>query len=228
MKSLRFTSTMVFAALLLTSSTPANAQGATLPAKVSAKLNPEQQLIVDWTDRQFRSFLDARTFQGYSSEERAQLEIRLIDLMKGPHTREYYQGINTLAALRSTNALPALRGIALERRDKDNRDRWMAIRALGLLGDQASVPELIHLTYHGNVNTRWWAQISLVRITGQNFGGDWKAWGNWWNQSGRQPAFNPEIIRWWSGQPEPDKLAETIRDSDTKFFENIKSRTSGG
>jgi hypothetical protein len=58
----------------------------------------------------------------------------------------------------------------------------MCVRALGLIGDKAAVPDLIHLVYHGNVNTRWWAQISLVRITGQNFGGDWNAWGKWWNE----------------------------------------------
>ena len=57
----------------------------------------------------------------------------------------------------------------------------MSVRALGLLGDRQSVPELIHLVYHYNLDTRWWAQISLVRLTGQNFGKDWQAWGEWWN-----------------------------------------------
>src|SRR2546425_9258515 len=142
-----------------------------------APLNAEQQLMLDWTDRQFRSFFDARTFDGWAEKERADLEIRLLDTLNGPQTREYYQAINTLAALRSTNGLPALRAIAFDLRDKDNRDRWMAIRALGIIGDRLSVPELIHLVYHGNVNTRWWAQISLVQLTAQNFGNNWAAWG---------------------------------------------------
>ena len=74
----------------------------------------------------------------------------------------------------------------------------------------------------GNVNTRWWAQISLVRLTGKNFGSDWQAWGKWWNDSGAQPPWNPEIIRWWNGQPEPDKLAGQLAESDKKFLEQIR------
>ena len=46
---------------------------------------------------------------------RRDLEQRLIDALKGPRTVEYYQAINTLAALRSTNALPALRNRASAR-----------------------------------------------------------------------------------------------------------------
>jgi hypothetical protein len=129
--------------------------------------------------RQFRSFFDSRTFDGWSDEERAALERKLMDALHGPRSTEYYQAINTLAALRSTKALPRLREIASERVDRNNRDRWMAIRALGIIGDRESVPELIHLVYHGNVNTLVGAD-SLVRITGQNFAKDWSP-GQWWN-----------------------------------------------
>jgi hypothetical protein len=127
--------------------------------------------------------------------------------------------------LRSTRGLPALRAIAFDRRDKDNRDRWMAIRALGNIGDRVSVPELIHLVYHGNVNTRWWAQISLAQLTARNFGKDWKARGKWWNESRDQPAFNPDIIRWWSGQAETEKLADSLEEGDRKFFVKLKPPT---
>jgi len=192
-------------------------------ASPDARLNEDQRRVLAWTDRQFRGFFDARTFDGWSAEERANHEKRLIDTLNGPLTREYYQAISTLAALRSTNALPRLRELAFDRRDKDNRDRWMALRALGILGDTASVPEMIHLVYHGNVNTRWWAQMSLVRLTGQNFGKDWQAWGKWWNESDRQPAYNPEIIRWWNGQPEPDKLADSLDESDRKFIADLQA-----
>jgi tRNA A-37 threonylcarbamoyl transferase component Bud32 len=185
-------------------------------------LNKDQRLVVQATDRQFRSFLDTRTFNGWSEKERADLERRLIDALKGPRSDEYYQAINSLAALRSINALPALRELAFDRREKDNRDRWMSARALGLLGDRQSVPELIPLLYHYNVNTRWWAQISLVGLTGQNFGKDWRAWGKWWNSQNGQPPFNPEIIRWSKTQAEPDQLAESLEESDRRFLENLK------
>jgi hypothetical protein len=148
----------------------------------------------------------------------------LIDALNGPRSTGYYQAINTLGAMRSTKALPWLREIAYDRADKNNRDRWMAIRALGMIGNQADVPELIHLVYHGNQNTHWWAQISLVRLTGQNFGKDWNAWGKWWNDQKGEPPYEPEIIRWWNGQPEPDKLTQTLEESDQRFLESIKPK----
>jgi len=187
-------------------------------------LNEDQRAILAWTDRQFRSYFDARTFEGWSETERAGLETKLIDALKGPHTRDYFQAINTLGAMRSTKALAVLRAIAYERAERNNRDRWMAIRALGLSGDQTDVPELIHLVYHGNVNTRWWAQLSLVRITGQNFAKDWNAWGKWWNAQGGQPPYQPEIIRWWNGQAEPEKLAGSLEEGDRKFFESLSPK----
>jgi len=187
-------------------------------------LNDDQRAVLAWTDRQFRSFFDARTFDGWSEEERGTLERKLIDALNGPRSTEYYQAIGTLAAMRSTKALPRLREIAFERVDRNNRDRWMAIRALGLMGDKESVPELIHLVYHGNQNTHWWAQISLVRLTGQNFSKDWNAWGNWWNDQKSVPAYKPEIIRWWNGQPELDKLAATLEEGDQKFLADIKPK----
>ena len=191
-----------------------------------ANLNDDQLAVLAWTDRQFRSFFDARSFDGWSDTERATLEAKLIDSLKEPQTREYFQAINTLGAMRSTRALPVLRAIAYDRADKNNRDRWMAIRSVGLIGDKRDVPELIHLVYHGNVNTRWWAQISLVRMTGQNFGSDWNAWGNWWGDQNGQPPYKPEIVRWWNGQPEPDKLAQSLRESDQKFLGDLKAKAS--
>ncbi len=102
----------------------------------------------------------------------------------------------------------------------------MAIRALGIIGDKISVPELIHLVYHGNVNTRWWAQIALVQLNAQNFGNNWAAWGQWWTESGGQPAFNPDIIRWWGGQAEPGKLADSLAENDRKFLEKLRPPAS--
>jgi hypothetical protein len=195
--------------------------GKAAPEFVS-KLKEDQRAVLNWTDRQFRSFFDRRTFDGWSESERAELEKKMIDTLNGPITREYYQAINTLAALRSRSAIPKLREIAYERRDKENRDRWMSIRALGLISDAGEVPELIHLVYHGNVNTRWWAQIALVSLTGQNFGSDWKAWGKWWNEQKGEPPFNFEVVRWWPGQAEPEKLAESLEESDRKFLEGLK------
>ncbi len=189
-------------------------------------LTDDQRAVLAWTDRQFRSYFDARTFAGWSDTERATLETKLIDSLKGPQSREYFQAINTLGAMRSTNGLPALRAIAYDRADKNNRDRWMAIRSLGMIDDPADVPELIALVYHGNVNTRWWAQLSLVRMTSQNFGSDWNAWGKWWNAQNGRPPYQSGIIRWWNGQAEPDKLAQSLQESDQKFLSDLRAKAT--
>jgi hypothetical protein len=199
---------------------PAAAQNSTPSPTDHAALNDDQRLVMQWTDRQFRSFFDARSFEGWSDKDRQELETRLLDTLKGPHSREYYQAINSLAALRSAAAVEPLLAIAAERREKDNRDRWMAIRALGILGNKTVVPELIHLTYHGNVNTRWWAQISLVLLTGVNFGSDWQAWGKWWQEQGGQPAFNPDFVVWYQDPAfgDPARIGQTLAENDAKFL----------
>ncbi len=200
---------------------PQEASPSPLPS--DPKLNDEQRRVLAWTDRQFSSYFDSRTFEDWSVAQREELETKMLEALQGPPTREFYRAIGSLAALRSTNVntLERLRQMSFERRDKNNRDRWMAIRALGLMSDKTSIPEMIHLVYHGNVNTRWWAQISLVRLTGHNFGKDWNAWGKWWNESGGQPRFNPQVIRWWEGQAEPDQLASSLEEKDAKFFADL-------
>ena len=102
----------------------------------------------------------------------------------------------------------------------------MAIRAMGVMGDKLAVPGIIHLLYHNNSYVRWSAQIALVRLTGQNFGGDWQAWGKWWNEQRGNPPFNPEVVRWWRGQAEPDELAKELADGDQKFLDIIQGKRS--
>src|SRR6516225_10340474 len=42
-------------------------------------LSEQQRLVLQWTERQFRSFFDRRTFEGLSEKERADLETKLLD-----------------------------------------------------------------------------------------------------------------------------------------------------
>jgi serine/threonine protein kinase len=194
-------------------------------------LNEDQRLVFQYTDREFYYLEDDRVFDGWPEPERAQLERRSIDALRGPHTREYFQAINTLAALRSTNALPALRKLACEPVDKllrfevSNRPRWMAARALGRIGDKSVVPDLIHLLYHHCPNVRWWAQIALVQLTGRDFGPDWNAWGEWWNSQKDQPPFHPETVRWSPEQAEPGPLAGVLAENDRKFLTGLRKHS---
>lgn len=195
----------------------------------SPPLNEDQRRFEAWTARQFRNFIDNRTFAGWAQAERNALETKSLDALNGPHSREYYQAINTLGALRSTKGFKPLLAIATDRADKDNRDRWMAVRAIGQFGETSVVPELIPLVYHGNVNTRWWAQISLVRLTGTNFAGDWRAWGAWWNQQGGKPTFATNSYVRWVQQPgweTPELVEAKIREGDTNFLAKLPPASS--
>jgi len=199
-----------------------------------ALLNADQRLFVQVNEQQFQTLRETRDFTSWPQTERAELEQRMLETLKGPHTTEFYRAIGTLAALGSTNAVPLLRGVAFEhvgrqlRSEISNRRRWMATRALGMVGDQRVVPELIHLLYHNYRYARWWAQVSLVRLTGQNFGGDWKAWGKWWNSQHGQPPFRPEVIRWWHGQAEPAQLAQSLAEGDRRFLELMRTKGAAG
>jgi len=83
------------------------------------------------------------------------------------------------------------------------------------------VPDLIHLIYHYNANTRFWAQISLCRITGVNFGDDWQKWGEWWKGQGKQPPFVPDKIVWTSNPQLADPQVQ--KDFDAKIIADLKS-----
>lgn len=207
-----------------TGAAPSAGPSAALPAAASQPgLNERQRAFVDWTEHQFRSLFDLRTFAGWSEEQKADLEARSLDALKGPQNQEYYQAIGTLAALHSQQAVAPLLAMASERAEKDCRDRWMAVRALGMLGDKSVVPDLVHLVYHGNINTRWWAQVSLVRLTGQNFSHDWQAWGKWWNSQGGRPEFKAEFIAWYQDPTlsDPNRVSKTLSEADEKFFAEL-------
>ena len=122
--------------------------------------------------------------------------------------------------LAAKRAVAPILQIAADRNEKNNWDRHIACRALGMLGDTSAVPELVHLTYHYNWNTRQWAQISLVRLTGQNFGRDLAAWKLWWEKQDGKPPISGETVAWATslsmlsmlkGADNPKKLEEMDR-----------------
>jgi hypothetical protein len=90
------------------------------------------------------------------------------------------------------------------------------------------VPELIHLIYHYNQNTRFWAQISLVWLTGVNFGDDWQKWGEWWNSKAivvNLPACSFEKIEWTTNPEWADPQKQ--KENDIEFIEKLKGRQKG-
>lgn len=209
---------------------PGGAPAAAGPAPAAqlpndALLNEGQRLYRDWTGEFLKRLVDPSAWQNLSDAEKAAKEKEWLEQLATLEGRARIPAINALAAIGSKKAVPGLLKIAAERVEKDNRDRWMATRALGLLGDQSVVPELVHLTYHYNSNTRWWAQISLVRLTGQNFGRDVAAWKRWWKAQGGKPPISDETVAWaTSAEMAPYADPSKQEESDRQFVERAKAR----
>ncbi len=213
------------AILLTTAKIEKRTAGEGLRKTFPETLNEAQKLYMNWTETYFTSFLDRNEYANLSDSAKKKLEEKWLKVLQGPWSQKYYHVINCLAAIKSKKAVNPLLKIATEHREKDNRDRWMATRALGIVGDESIVPELIHLVYHYNQNTRFWAQISLVRLVGANFASDWQAWGQWWNKEKDSPPFSSQKITWtsradWSNQ----KFQE---EKDKAFIEHLKQEKNG-
>src|SRR5438128_987782 len=101
---------------------------------------------------------------------------------------ETFEAINCLAELKSQDAVEPLGVLASINIAKDDRERWMSVRALGVIGNKRVIPQIIPLIYHFNWNTRVWAQITLVQLSGVNFQYNWMAWVQWWNEQHIGPS----------------------------------------
>jgi len=197
---------------------------------VLENLNESQKLYVEWTEKTFAQLLDESRYKNFSDIEKAKLEEAWLKIIQeGPFDYKYYEAINGLGIIKSREAVKPLLKIATERQEKNNRDRWMAVRTLGMIGDKSVVPELIHLIYHYNQNTRFWTQISLVRLTGVNFSDDWKKWGEWWNSKAivvNLPACSFEKIEWTTNSEWADPQKQ--KENDIAFIEKLKAGRKEG
>lgn len=196
------------------------------------KLDKNQEKYYEWTNSKFGGMLRVEDYS--SLTESAQKEVaelylgKLKSLLKY-HTKGRYQqedadkwqAINTLAAMKYQPAVKDLLVVAAENVSKDNRERWMAIRALALIGDDSVVPELIPLTYQSNQNTRIWAQIALVILTGENHGYDWEAWCKSWNKNHSDNPCSPEMVKWSLPAGTDPKYNDPAfqQKSDQEFFQ---------
>jgi hypothetical protein len=195
------------------------------------KLNDMQKKYVRWDEAQFAHVYDPENYD--VAEAKDVFERRWLAELEKPEPghpgfstlSKYDEAIFGLATIKSDKALKPLVKIAAERVFKDNAHRHTATKALGVLGDPAAVPELIPLLYHFNFNTRLDAQISLVRLTGQNFGRDAKAWGEWYEAYRKElgkdlPKFDATPVDWTCGSDN----AEIKQWSDPKVQEEQDNR----
>ena len=179
-----------------------------------AKLNDIQRRMRDVSQRQFSETLSPSPWRNLGPREKAAEEKKWLKELANPSENFRVMAISALTALKSKKAIPGLLQIASERKEKGNRDRWMACRALGIVGDMSVVPDLVQLTYHYNRDTRLWAQISLVRLTGKNFGRDVAAWSRWWDEQGGKPPVAEETVAWATSP-------ETLKYADPKVMDEL-------
>lgn len=190
------------------------------PSTIQGDLTPEQKTFVDWTEGYFAPFLHRTEYANLSGPTRLELEQMWIGCLERQAKPLYYEAINGLAAIKSKKAVMSVLRVAIDPEQPDDRARWMAVRALGILGDDSVVPHLIHLIYHYHQNTRFWAQISLVRLTGVNFGYDWQRWGQWWNERNGTPPFLPASLA-WSTEGDASNVAN-LQEEDRQFIESLR------
>jgi tetratricopeptide (TPR) repeat protein len=88
------------------------------------------------------------------------------------------KAIAQLGNVRAAQALDILMQVA-EEPMKNYRPKWMAIRAIGRIGDMQAVPMLIDFVDNGNTNTGVYARAALAEITGVYFGSDKDKWRQW-------------------------------------------------
>jgi bla regulator protein BlaR1 len=188
-------------------SPPKKQSNAVYDEEMGKNLPPDMLAFDKWSFRTFSEFLDCRRF-GTSYDEET-----LISQLNNRKSNAYYKAINILACLKSQKAVPSLAAIAFTKQEKDNRDRWMAARALGIIGDKSVTGDLIHLMYHPNNNTRLYARISLIRLTGKDLGPNWEKWAKWYKKK-VDKSFSTKKIEWTDNKEWSDVKKQRQKDED--------------
>jgi hypothetical protein len=159
------------------------------------KLTDVQRGFRNWSEGMFPA-LDPAWWQSLEPTQKAAWEEKWLKQLSSGSEKKREVAIQCLAGAGCKKAIPEVLKIAAERAEANNSDRCEAVRALGILGDRSLVPELVPLTYHYNMNTRLWAQVALVRLTGENFGRDTATWKAWWEKQGGKPPISDKPVAW--------------------------------
>ncbi len=136
----------------------------------------------------------------WSAAEKSEKAAYYAEVLAGSYGRHQCEALAWAGVLRDESLLAGLIKVAAyhrEDQDYDCRPKWMAVAALGRQENEKAVPHLIPLVDHGNLNTRMWARASLYRITGKALGDDKKAWGAWWNGTGKEPKLTEADLQAW-------------------------------
>ncbi|MCD4830640.1 MAG: M48 family metalloprotease [Anaerohalosphaeraceae bacterium] len=190
--------------------------------KIAVELSDDLQAFDKWSMDKFKNYFDCSQYENLLGNKLIEMEEKWIRQLSTGKADDYNKAINCLGAIKSKKALPFISTIAFGRKQKGNRPRWMATRALGLIGDESVIPDLIHLMYHYNQNTRIYARISLIRLTGQDLGDNWRKWGAWYkNKVDNKCSFVK--IKWTDNEKWANENLQKRTDKET--LEQLKGKS---
>ncbi len=192
------------------------------------KADPEVKQFVRMTADRFKGYwLPENTFENLSSEEREAKVQECLETLKGDYGRGLCEALGEASVLKDKRLTPSVLRVATFRLGEriDNRARWIAVMALGKIGDKETVPVLVNLVDYYNKNVSMWAQAGLVRFTGQNFGNDKKAWANWWNESKNKPKIDVAALKPWP-VPQPPQAPRIVSISPGIGATNVDPATT--
>ena len=104
-----------------------------------AKLNETQRMFRDLSEVNIQGFLQAAQWQELDPKQKGD-EQRWLKQLSSDKERPRMLAIYALAAMHSKKAVPGIRQIATDRKEKDDADRAFACHALGVIGDSSVVP----------------------------------------------------------------------------------------
>jgi hypothetical protein len=156
-----------------------------LSVSANRKLLDEQTLTELTRHEQFSAgwFKVEEAYEAASEDAKKLMIKQWITDATGDDFDKMTRAIAALGNVPAQEALDVLMNIA-QKPKGGNRPRWMAVRALGRIGDMAAVPLLINLLDHYNSDTRLYAKVALAEITGIYFGDSKEKWSNWARQQG--------------------------------------------
>lgn len=147
-------------------------------------LDGETRSKIEYFEKEFASWFQAegRYEAASASEKEAMAEQWMADA-RSDDFKKRTRAIAALGNIRCNEAVGVLIDVAEEPMG-NNRPKWMAVRALGRIGNKSAVPTLIELIDYGNTNVRVYSRLGLAQITGQYLGESKDKWRAWWKEHG--------------------------------------------
>ncbi len=157
----------------------------TLPESANRKLLDEQTLKQLRGQEEFSAgwFKVEDQYEAASDAEKDKMVRQWIADANSNNFEKMTRAIAALGNVASGEALDVLLSIG-QKPKMGNRPRWMAVRALGRIGDKKAVPLLINLLDHYNNDTRLCSKVALCEITGVYFGDSKQKWTGWAQSNG--------------------------------------------